>query len=74
MSVGERLLGRREVAETPQAIRLDLPETGGPGPIDLVIESTTFQPRALGQSPDSRDLGVRLYGLLVHPAPARPAP
>ena len=74
VSVGERLLGRREVAQTPQAIRLDLPETGGPGPIDLVIESTTFQPRALGQSPDSRDLGVRLYGLLVHPPPARPAP
>ena len=71
---GERLLGRRAVAATPQAIRLDLPETAAPGPIDLVIESTTFQPEALGSSSDRRDLGVRLYRVLVEPPPARPAP
>ena len=74
VSVGERVLGRRAVGVTRQAIRLDLPETGAPGPIDLEIESTTFQPRAFGLSPDSRDLGVRLYGVLVHPPRAPAAP
>ena len=74
VSVGERVLGRRVLGETRQAIRLDLPETGAPGPIDLEIESTTFQPRAVGASPDTRDLGVQLYRVLVHPSPARPAP
>ena len=74
VSVGERVLGRRALGETRQAIRLDLPETGAPGPIVLEIESTTFQPRAVGASPDTRDLGVQLYRVLVHPAPERPAP
>ena len=74
VSVGGRLLGRRALGATPQAIRLDLPEPGVPGPIELLIESTTFQPQALGLSPDARDLGVRLYRVLVHPLPARPAP
>ena len=74
VSVGERVLGRRALGETRQAIRLDLPEAGAPGPIDLEIESTTFQPRAFGLSPDSRDLGVRLYGVLVHPPRAPSGP
>ena len=74
MSVGEQVLGRRVLEETPRAIRLDLPETGAAEPIELVIESTTFQPRSLGLSLDARDLGVRLYRVLVHPRPARPAP
>ncbi|MCY4632897.1 MAG: hypothetical protein OXG04_00030 [Acidobacteria bacterium] len=70
VSVGERVLERRAVAGTPQPIRLDLPETAAAGPFDLEIESTTFQPRAFGSSPDPRELGVRLYGVLVHPPPA----
>ena len=74
VSVGERVLERRVVARGRQTIRLDLPETGAAGPIYLEIESTTFQPRAFGSSPDPRELGVRLYGVLVHPFPARPAP
>ena len=74
VSVGERVLERRAVAAAPHAIRLDLPETGAPGPIDLEIESTTFQPRDFGSSPDPRDLGVRLYGVLVDPPPAEPGP
>ena len=74
VSVGERVLGRRVLGETRQAIRLDLPEMGAPGPIDLEIESTTFQPLSLGSSPDERDLGVQLYRVVVHPPPARPAP
>lgn len=73
VSVGERVLERRVVARGRQTIRLDLPETAA-GPIYLEIESTTFQPRAFGSSPDPRELGVRLYGVLVHPFPARPAP
>ena len=74
VSAGERLLERRTVAAAPQAIRLDVPEAGAPGPIDLVIESTTFQPEAFGSSSDRRDLGVRLYRVLVDPPPAEPAP
>ena len=74
VSVGERVLGRRVLGETRQAIRLDLPEMGAPGPIDLEIESTTFQPLSLGLSPDERDLGVQLYSVVVHPPPAQPAP
>ena len=74
MSVGERVLERRVVAGGRQAIRLDLPETGAAGPIYLEIESTTFQPEAFGSSPDRRDLGVRLYRVLVDPPPAEPAP
>ncbi|MYN66408.1 MAG: hypothetical protein F4X11_15470 [Acidobacteria bacterium] len=74
VSVGERVLGRWTLAGTPQAVRMDLPETGGPGPIELEIESTTFRPEAFGSSPDRRDLGVRLYRVLVDPPPAEPAP
>ena len=72
--IGERLVGERVLGETPQTIRLDLPETGAPGPIDLTIQSTVFQPRSLGLSPDPRDLGVRLYRVAVHLPPERPAP
>ena len=72
--IGEQLVGERVLGETPQAIRLALPETGAPGPIDLTIQSTVFQPRSLGLSPDPRDLGVRLYRVAVHLPPERPAP
>ena len=72
--IGEQLVGERVLGETPQAIRLALPETGDPGPIDLTIQSTVFQPRSLGPSPDPRDLGVRLYRVAVHLPRERPVP
>ena len=67
--VGEELIGEQVIAEFPEAIRLDLPQTGDLGPIDLTIQSTVFHPR-----PDPRDLGVRLYRVAVGPPPERPAP
>ena len=66
--IGERLIAERVIAETPETIRLNLPETSEPGPIDLTIQSTVFQSR-----PDPRDLGVRLYRVAVQPTPERPA-
>ena len=72
--IGERLVGERVLGETPQTIRLDRPETGDPGPIDLTIQSTVFNPRSLGLSSDPRDLGVRLYRVAVELPPARPVP
>ena len=72
--IGEQLVGERVLGETPQAIRLALPETGAQGQIDLTIQSTVFQPRSLGLSPDPRDLGVRLYRVAVELPPERPAP
>ena len=72
--IGERLVGERVLGETPQTIRLDRPETGDTGPIDLTIQSTVFNPRSLGLSSDPRDLGVRLYRVAVELPPERPAP
>ena len=72
--IGERLVGERVLGETPQTIRLDRPVTGDPGPIDLTIQSTVFNPRSLGLSSDPRDLGVRLYRVAVELPPERPAP
>ena len=72
--IGERLVGERVLGETPQTIRLDRPETGDPGPIDLTIQSTVFNSRSLGLSSDPRDLGVRLYRVAVERPPSRPAP
>ena len=72
--IGERLVGERVLGEAPQTIRLDRPETGDPGPIDLTIQSTVFNPRSLGLSSDPRDLGVRLYRVAVELPPERPAP
>ena len=72
--IGEQLVGELVLGETPQAIRLALPETGDLGPIDLMIQSTVFQPQSLGLSPDLRDLGVRLYRVAVHLPRERPAP
>ena len=72
--IGERLVGERVLGETPQTIRLDRPETGDPGPIDLTIQSTVFNSRSLGLSSDPRDLGVRLYRVAVELPPERPAP
>ena len=72
--IGERLVGERVLGETPQAVRLDLPETGDTDPIDLTIQSTVFNPRSLGLSSDPRDLGVRLYRVAVELPPERPAP
>ena len=72
--VGEHpVVERRVLADTPQAIRLDLPESGGAGPIDVTIQSTVFHPQFLGLSPDPRDLGVRVYRVAIHP-PRRPSP
>ena len=72
--IGEQLVGEQVLGETPQTIRLDRPETGDPGPIDLTIQSTVFNPRSLGLSSDPRDLGVRLYRVAVELPPERPAP
>ena len=72
--IGERLVGERVLGEAPQTIRLDRPETGDPGPIDLTIQSTVFNPRSLGLSSDPRDLGVRLYRVAVELPPERAAP
>ena len=72
--IGERLVGERVLGETPQAVRLDLPETGDTDPIDLTIQSTVFNRRSLGLSSDPRDLGVRLYRVAVELPPERPAP
>ena len=72
--IGEQLVVERVLGDTPQAIRLALPETGAQGQIDLTIQSTVFQPRSLGLSPDPRDLGVRLYRVAVELPPERPAP
>ena len=72
--IGERLVGERVLGEIPQTIRLDRPETGDTGPIDLTIQSTVFNPRSLGLSSDPRDLGVRLYRVAVELPPERPAP
>ena len=72
--IGEQLVGERVLGETPQTIRLDRPETGDPGPIDLTIQSTVFNSRSLGLSSDPRDLGVRLYRVAVELPPDRPAP
>ena len=72
--IGERLVGEQVLGETPQTIRLALPETGDTGPIDLTIQSTVFNSRSLGLSSDPRDLGVRLYRVAVELPPERPAP
>ena len=72
--IGERQVLAQMLTETPEAIRLDLPETGDLGPIDLTIQSTVFNPRSLGLSLDSRDLGVRLYRVAVHLPRERPVP
>ena len=44
MWIGERLVGERVLGETPQAVRLDLPETGDTDPIDLTIQFDGVQP------------------------------
>ena len=72
--IGEQLVGEQVLGETPQTIRLDRPETGDPGPIDLTIQSTVFNSRSLGLSSDPRDLGVRLYRVAVERPTERPAP
>ena len=49
------------VGNDPQTIVLDLPESERAGSTELTIRSTAFRPRALGLSPDLRNLGVRVY-------------
>ena len=56
------------VANQPQAITLDIPPSERAGPTELMIRSTVFQPEALGLSPDTRNLGVRVYRADILPA------
>ena len=76
--------GRYQIADSviienqPQTITLDIPPAESAGPTELMIRSTTFQPEALGLSPDTRNLGVRVYRADILPAeseePDEPAP
>ena len=74
MWVGNQEIERRVLETIPRAIRLELPETAAAGPVDLEIVSTTFQPQDFDSSPDPRELGVRLFGVRVHPPAVAPAP
>ncbi len=66
--------GRYQIADSlvvenqPQAITLDIPPSERAGPTELMIRSTVFQPEALGLSPDTRNLGVRVYRADILPA------
>ena len=68
------------VGNDPHAITLDLPASERSGSTELTIRSTAIQPRALGLSSDSRNLGVRVYRVDVlidapdASSPERPAP
>ncbi len=55
----ELVVERRVLGDEPQVIVLGAPAASGS--TRLTIESTTFQPRALGISADARILGVKLY-------------
>ena len=72
--VGNQEIERRVLEMIPRAIRLELPETDAAGPVDLEIVSTTFQQQDFDSSPDPRELGVRLFGVRVHPPAAAPEP
>ena len=66
--------GRYQIADSlvvenqPQAITLDIPPSERAGPTELMIRSTVFRPEALGLSPDTRNLGVRVYRADILPA------
>ncbi len=68
------------IGNDPHAITLDLPASERSGSTELTIRSTAIQPRALGLSSDSRNLGVRVYRVDVlsdapdASSPERPAP
>ncbi len=56
---------RRILTDEPQVIRLGAAAASGPA--RLTIESTAFQPSALGISADPRVLGVKLYRVVLDP-------
>ena len=73
--------GRSQIADSviienqPQTITLDIPPSEQAGPTELMIRSSIFQPEALGLSPDTRNLGVRVYRADILPAePDEPDP
>ena len=73
--------GRSQIADgliidnQPQAVTLDIPPSERAGPTELLIRSTTFHPESLGLSPDTRNLGVRVYRADILPAePDEPDP
>jgi hypothetical protein len=70
-----RIVDGLVVGNAPETITLDLPESERSGSIELTIRSTAFRPRALGLSSDFRNLGVRVYRVVVlrePPAAASP--
>lgn len=62
---GRPVVERRILADEPQVVRLGA--AAAPGPARLTIESTAFQPSALGISADPRMLGVKLYRVVLDP-------
>ncbi|MCY4599522.1 MAG: hypothetical protein OXF27_06350 [Acidobacteria bacterium] len=73
--------GRSQIADSviienqPQTITLDIPPSEQAGPTELMIRSSIFQPESLGLSPDTRNLGVRVYRADILPAePDEPDP
>ena len=48
------------LANAPETVRVSVPHASGL--VELMIESTVFNPQALGLvPPDTRDLGVQIY-------------
>ena len=58
---GRLVVDRRILDGGLETLLLDAPAE--PGPVDLELESTVFEPRKLGISDDPRALGVRVYGV-----------
>ena len=70
-----QIADRLTVDNQPQAITLDIPPAENGEPTELLIRSSTFQPQAAGVSPDSRNLGIRVYRADILPdAPEQPDP
>ena len=58
---GELILEGATVSDQPMRVDLDLGDLDLNGPVTIGIESSTFNPRQVGLSDDSRELGVRVY-------------
>ena len=56
---GEQAVGPLTLPNTPEKIRLAVPFASGP--VELTVASNVFSPRAVGLSPDPRDLGVQVH-------------